>query len=175
MDRNQLPVMGRVQSADAIMKNKSTTMFGNIVALDESPVQEDLIYVGSDDGLIHVTENAGESWRKISEVKGVPEMTYVNALVASSHKSDRVYGVFNNHKKGDFKPYLFVSDDKGNTWKSISSNLPERGSVYDVAEDHIDPNLLFVGTEFGVFFSSNGGKEWKQLKAGLPTISARDL
>ena len=175
MDRNQLPVMGRVQSADAIMKNKSTTMFGNIVALDESPVQEDLIYVGSDDGLIHVTENAGESWRKISEVKGVPEMTYVNALVASSHKSDRVYGVFNNHKKGDFKPYLFVSDDKGNTWKSISSNLPERGSVYDVAEDHIDPNLLFVGTEFGVFFSSNGGKEWKQLKAGLPTIAARDL
>ncbi|MBG16088.1 MAG: glycosyl hydrolase [Crocinitomicaceae bacterium] len=175
MDRNQLPVMGRVQSADAIMKNKSTTMFGNIVALDESPLQEDLIYVGSDDGLIHVSEDAGGSWKKFDSFKKIPEMTYVNALLASSHSKDKVYAVFNNHKKGDFKPYLMVSNDKGESWKSISSNLPERGSVYDVAEDHIDPNLLFVGTEFGVFFSVDGGGEWKQLKAGLPTIAVRDL
>ena len=175
LDRNQLPVMGRIQSADAIMKNKSTTMFGNVVALDESPVQEDLIYVGSDDGLIHITEDAGGNWKKISEIKGVPSMTYVNALVASSHNVNRVYGVFNNHKKGDFKPYVFVSNDKGVTWKSISSNLPKRGSVYDIAEDHIDPNLLFAGTEFGVFFSANGGGEWKQIKAGIPTVAARDL
>ena len=175
IDRNQLKVMGRVQSADAVMKNKSTTMYGNIVALDESPMQENLIYAGTDDGLIHVTENSGESWKKIDGVDGVPSNTYVNSLVTSSHIVNRVYAVFNNHKRGDFKPYVYVSNDNGNTWESISNNLPERGSVYDIAEDHIDPNLLFVGTEFGVFFTVDGGAEWKQIKAGLPTIAVRDL
>ena len=175
IDRNQLKVMGRVQSADAIMKNKSTTMYGNIVAMDESPLQEDLIYAGTDDGLIHVTEYGGDTWQKIDGVDGVPANTYVNALVASSHDPNRVYAIFNNHKKGDFKPYVFVSNDKGNSWKSITSNLPLRGSVYDIAEDHVDPNLLFVGTEFGVFFTIDGGGEWKQIKAGLPTIAVRDL
>ena len=175
IDRNQLKVMGRVQSADAVMKNKSTTMYGNIVAMDESPLQEDLIYAGTDDGLIHITENAGKTWKKLDEVSSVPSNTYVNSLVTSSHDPNRIYAVFNNHKKGDFKPYLFVSNDKGNTWTSIASNLPERGSVYDIAEDHVDPGLLFVGTEFGVFFTVDGGKEWKQIKAGLPTIAVRDL
>ena len=175
IDRNKLPVMGRVQSADAVMKNKSTTMYGNIVALDESPLQEDLLYVGSDDGLIHVTENAGGQWNTYSKFKGIPENTYVNALIASKHNVNTVYAVFNNHKNGDFKPYVMVSNDKGKNWKSISANLPKRGTVYDLAEDHIQSDLLFVGTEFGVFFSYNGGEEWKQLKAGLPTIAVKDI
>ena len=175
IDRNKLPVMGRVQSADAVMKNKSTTMYGNIVALDESPLQEDLLYVGSDDGLIHVTENAGGHWKTYSNFKGVPKNTYVNALIASKHNVNTVYAVFNNHKNGDFKPYVMVSNDKGKNWKSISANLPTRGTVYDLAEDHVQSDLLFVGTEFGVFFSYNGGEEWKQLKAGLPTIAVKDI
>lgn len=175
LDRNQLPVMGRIQSPDAVMKNKSTTMFGNIVALDESPLVEDLIYVGTDDGLIHISEDAGGNWKKIGSIKWIPEMTYVNSLVSSTHNKDRVYAIFNNHKKGDFKPYVMVSNDKGASWKSIVGDLPERGSVYDLAEDHIDPNLLFVGTEFGVFFTIDGGKEWKQIKAGIPTVAVRDL
>lgn len=175
IDRNQLKVMGRVQSADAIMKNKSTTMYGNIVALDESPLQENLLYVGTDDGLIQVSEDAGVSWVKYDNIKGVPPHTYVNSLVASQHDVNTVYAVFNNHKKGDFNPYLFVSIDKGKSWKSISSNLPIKGSVYDIVEDHKSSNLLFVGTEFGVFFSYDNGNEWKQLKAGLPTIAVRDL
>ena len=102
-------------------------------------------------------------------------MTYVNMLLASQHNENVVYSVFNNHKKGDFKPYLFRSENKGKSWKSISSNLPNRGSVYSIAEDHIDPNLLFAGTEFGLFFSLDGGAYWKQIKAGLPTIAVRDL
>ena len=175
LDRNQLKVMGRIQSSDAIMKNKSTTMYGNIVALDESPLQEDLIYVGTDDGLIQVSENAGDTWMKYEDFKGIPAFTYVNSLVTSQHNINRVYAVFNNHKRGDFAPYILVSNDKGKTWKSIVSNLPVRGSVYDIVEDHKDENLLFVGTEFGVYFSYDGGKEWKQLKNGLPTIAVRDL
>ena len=175
IDRNQLKVMGRVQSPDAVMKNKSTTMYGNIVALDESPLQANLIYVGTDDGLVHVSENSGENWNNISLPNDVPENTYVNALVCSKYESNKVYAVFNNHKQGDFKPYLYVSNDRGSTWTSISSNLPNRGSVYDIAEDHVNSNLLFVGTEFGVFFTIDGGKEWKQIKKGLPTIAVRDL
>ena len=175
LDRNQIKVMGRIQSSDAIMKNKSTTMYGNIVSLDESPLKENLLYVGTDDGLIHVSENAGNNWTKLEKFKGIPDFTYVNSLVASHHKPNRVYAVFNNHKKGDFTPYVMVSNDKGISWKSIASNLPIRGSVYDIAEDHEDENLLFVGTEFGVYFTYNGGLEWKQLKNGLPTIAVRDI
>jgi photosystem II stability/assembly factor-like uncharacterized protein len=177
IDRNKLKVMGRVQSADAIMKNKSTTMYGNIVALDESPLKEDLLYVGTDDGLIHISTDLFGTWRTMSHsvFKGVPDTTYVNALVASQHDQNKVFAVFNNHKRGDFKPYIQVSIDNGNTWKSISSNLPDKGTVYDIVEDHIDPDLLFVGTEFGVYFTIDGGKEWKQLKAGLPTIAVKDL
>lgn len=175
VDRNKLKVMGRVWSMDAVAKNQSTTIYGNIVALDESPLQENLLYAGTDDGLVHVTNNAGESWTKLSSFPGVPERTYVNALSASKHQKGRVYAAFNNHKNGDFKPYVLQSDDMGKSWKNISGDLPERGSVYDIVEDHVDPNLLFVGTEFGLFFSKDAGQHWTQLKNGLPTVGIRDI
>jgi len=175
LDRNKLKVMNKVWSIDAVMKNKSTTNFGNIVALDESPKQENLIYVGTDDGLVQVTENSGESWTKYISFPGVPAMTYVNMLKSSKHNANTVFAAFNNHKKGDFKPYLLKSTDKGKTWVSIAGNLPERGSVYCIEQDHVNPNILFAGTEFGVFVTLNGGKEWTQLKAGLPTIAVRDM
>lgn len=175
LDRNTMPVMGKVWSVDAVMKNKSTTIFGNIVALDESPKKEGLLYVGTDDGLIQVSEDGGRNWTKNEKFKDVPEMTYVNMLVASQHDENVVYAVFNNHKKGDFKPYVLKSTNKGKSWSNISSDLPERGSTYSIAEDHVDPNLLFVGTEFGVFYSNSGGSSWIQLKGGLPTIAVRDI
>ncbi|MEZ4774471.1 MAG: glycosyl hydrolase [Bacteroidia bacterium] len=175
LDRNTLPVMGKVWGVDAVEKNISTSIYGNIVALDESPKKEGLIYVGTDDGLIQVTENTGETWRKIEAFPGIPERTYVNMLLASLHDVNTVYAAFNNHKNGDFKPYLLKSTDRGQSWTSITANLPERGSVYAIAEDHVDPNLLFVGTEFGLFFTSDGGKKWIQLKSGLPTIAVRDI
>ncbi len=175
LDRNKMKVMDRVWEMEGVEKNKSTTIFGNIVAMDESPIQEGLLYIGTDDGLIQITEDNGKTWFKIDKVAGVPHMTYVNAIVCSQHDANVVYAVFNNHKQGDFKPYVARSNDKGRTWTLIQGNLPERGSVYDVAEDHVNKNLLFAGTEFGVFFSINGGKEWTQLKAGLPTIAVRDL
>lgn len=175
IDRNTLPVMGKVWSMDAVAKNKSTTIYGNIVALSESPKMEDLLYVGTDDGLIHISPDAGTTWKKIESVAGVPSKTYVNMLLASQHSENTAYAVFNNHKNGDFKPYVYRSRDKGATWTSISGNLPERGSVYCIAEDHVNPNLLFVGTEFGVFVTVDGGAKWTQLKAGLPTIAVRDM
>jgi photosystem II stability/assembly factor-like uncharacterized protein len=175
IDRNTLPVMGRIQSIDAIAKNQSTSEYGNIVAFSESPRNPNLLYVGTDDGLIQITENGGQSWTKISIVSGVPEFTYVNALLASQHDENVVYACFNNHKRGDFKPYVFKSADKGRTWTNISNNLPERGSAYSIAEDHVERNLLFVGTEFSCFFTRDGGAFWKKLGSGLPTIAVRDI
>lgn len=174
IDRNKLKVMGQVWSIDAVMKNASTTIYGNIVSLDESPKKKGLLYAGTDDGLIQISENEGGSWTKVSTFSGVPANTRVNMITASLHDENEVFAVFNNHRSGDFKPYVMKSSDKGKTWISITSNLPERGSVYCIKQDHIDPNLLFVGTEFGAFFSNDGGKNWTKL-GGLPTIAIYDL
>jgi len=175
IDRNTLPVMGQIQSIDAVAKNRSTSPYGTIVSFSESPLDPNLLFVGTDDGLIQITKDGGANWEKVEQVPGVPERTYVNMLLASQHDQKVVYAAFNNHKRGDFKPYLFKSSDGGITWTYISSNLPERGSTYSIAEDPIDPNLLFVGTEFGCFFTNDGGQHWKQLKSGLPTVAVRDL
>ena len=175
LDRNQLKVMGKVWGPDAVAKNQSTSIYGNIVALDESPLKEGLLYAGTDDGLIQVSENGGGSWTKVENFPGVPARTYVNMIRASIHNENTVYATFNNHKEGDFKPYVYVSRDKGKTWSSITGNLPERGTAYSIIQDHVKPELLFVGTEFGVFFSDDEGKHWMPIKQGIPTIAARDL
>ncbi len=175
MDRNELEVMGRVWSVDAVAKNNSTSFYGTIVAVTESPLVEDLLYVGTDDGLIQVSEDGGTNWRRIDQLPGVPEMTYVNDLEASWHDANTVYAVLNNHKRGDFAPYVVVSRDRGRSWKSIASDLPSRGSAYTIAEDHERPGLLFVGTEFGLFTRLDAGAGWIRMKGGLPTIAIRDI
>jgi photosystem II stability/assembly factor-like uncharacterized protein len=175
IDRNKLKVMGRIWPMNAVAKNASTSPYGTIVSLDESPVQEDMLYVGTDDGLIQVTEDGGKNWRKIDRFPGIPEGTYVNEVLASQFDRNTVYAAFNNHKNGDFKPYVLKSNDAGRTWASISSNLPDRGSVYALAEDFVDKNLLFCGTEFGFFVSLDAGEHWKQIKSGLPVIAVRDI
>jgi photosystem II stability/assembly factor-like uncharacterized protein len=175
LDRNQLPVMGKIWSADAVAKNLSTSFYGNIVALTESPKKEGLLYVGTDDGLIQVTENSGAAWRKEEKFPGVPDRTYVSRLLASQHDANTVYAAFDNHKNADFAPYLLKSTDAGHSWKSIKGDLPANGPVLAIAEDFSNPDLLFVGTEFGLFFTLDGGGKWIRLKGGLPTIAVRDL
>ncbi|MDZ4666244.1 MAG: glycosyl hydrolase [bacterium] len=174
IDRNKLKVMDRVWSVDAIMKNQSTTIYGNIIALDESPRKPGLLYVGNDDGLIQVSENDGGTWNKITGIAGIPPNTRVNMITASLHNENEVYACFVNQRAGDFKPYLFKSSDKGKTWNSLVANLPARGSVYCIKQDHVDANLLFAGTEFGAYYSKDGGKNWDKL-SGLPTIAVYDL
>jgi len=175
IDRNALEVMGRVWSVDAIAKNDSTSIFGAAIALSESPIVEGLLYVGTDDGVISVSEDNGANWRRSETTRGVPSMTLVEDIITSSHNGDVAYAVFDNHKRNDHKPYVFRTDDRGRTWRDISGDLPEWGSVHTIAEDHVDPNLLFVGTEFGLFYSQNRGENWTQLKANFPTIDVRDI
>lgn len=175
IDRNKLEVMGRVWSVDAIAKNGSTDIYGQITTIAESKFNPDLLWIGTDDGLIQVTTNGGQSWTKIENIPGAPDQTYVNQIIASLYDANTAYVCFNHHRYGDFKPYVFKTTDGGRSWKPIAGDLQERGSVYTIAEDHVDPNLLFVGTEFGVFFTNEGGGHWVQLKGGLPTIAVRDM
>ena len=175
LDRNQLPVMGKVWGPDAVAKNASTSFYGNIVALAESPKREGLIYVGTDDGLIQMTNDGGGNWTKYEKFPGVPDKTYVSRLAGSNHDSNVVYAAFENHKNEDFKPYLLKSNDMGKTWTSITGDLPENGPVLAFAEDTTNPNLLFAGTETGAYFSIDGGQHWLRLKGGLPTIAVRDI
>ena len=175
LDRNALEVMGRVWSIDTVAKNNSTSIYGAAIALSESTLEEGLIYVGTDDGVMNVTEDNGENWRRVDEFSGVPDMSLIEDVVASSHDADIAYATIDNHKRGDHKPYVLRSDNRGRSWRLISNNLPERGSAHTIVEDHVDPNLLFVGTEFGVFFTQDRGESWHQLKNNFPTIAVRDL
>ena len=175
LDRNQFKLLGRVQSVDAIARNSSTSYYGSVITLAESPKQEGLLYAGTDDGLVQVTEDGGATWRKIEKFTGVPDTTYAIQIIASKHAAGTAYAAFNNHRSGDFKPYLLKTTDRGRTWTSIAANLPARGSVYTIAEDFVEPNLLFAGTEFGLYVSTDGGGKWSQLKGGLPTIQVRHL
>ena len=175
IDRNKMEVMGKVWSIDAIFKNVWTSPYGTIVALAESPVKKGLLYVGTDDGLLQVSEDDGNTWRKIEGIAGVPRLAYVSDLFASPHNENTVFAVFNNHKYGDYKPYFYKSDNKGKTWKSISSDLPNDEFGWTIVQDHIAENLLFAGTEYGLYFSIDGGNQWMQLKSGIPTIAVRDL
>jgi len=175
IDRNKMEVMGKVWSIDAIFKNVWTSPFGTIVAFSESPVKKGLLYAGTDDGLIQVSENDGNTWRKIEGIAGVSRLAYVSDIFASPHNENTVFVVFNNHKYGDYKPYFYRSDDKGKTWKSISSNLKGGDFGWTIVQDHVSENLLFAGTEYGLHFSLDGGNQWMQLKAGIPTIAIRDL
>jgi len=175
LDRDKLPVMGKVWGIDAVAKNASTAFFGNASALAESPKKDGLIYVGTDDGLLQVTEDGGKIWRKIDKFPGIPDMSYVSRVITSNYDANTAFVSFDNHQSADFKPYLLKTTDAGRTWVSLSSNLPKNGPVLAIAEDHVNPSLLFTGTEFGLFFSVDGGQKWVQLKGGLPTIAVADL
>ena len=175
MDRNKMEVMGRIWGIDAISKNSSSSRLGSIVALDESPLVEGLLYAGTDDGQISITEDGGKTWTKSAKIPDVPDYTYVSDLHASWLDQNVVYAIFNNHKRGDYKPYIFKSTDKGKSWKNIAGDLPQEDFLWSVVQDHINPNLLFLGSEYGLYFSLDQGEQWIKLKGGMPTTAIRDL
>ena len=175
-ERLALPIMGRVQSWDSPWDVGAMSNFNTITSIAVSPKNEQVIFVGTDDGLIQVTENEGQSWRKIevSEI-GVPARSYVNDIKADLFDEGTLYIALDNHKEGDYRPFLYKSTNKGETWNRITNGLGAKNLVWRIVQDHVNPKLLFAGTEFGVFVSFNAGESWTELNGGVPTIPHRDL
>jgi len=173
-DRMQLPMMGRVWSFDSAWDLMAMSQYGTITSLSESPVVEGLLYAGTDDGRIQVSEDSGENWRATDRLPDVPSGFFVNDIKADLFDADTVYVVVDDHKSGDFTPYILKSTNRGKSWRSIRGNLPERPIVWRVVQDHVNPALMFAATEFGVFFTL-GDANWTKLSGGMPTISFRDL
>ncbi|MER3461940.1 MAG: hypothetical protein C4342_02705, partial [Armatimonadota bacterium] len=147
-----------------------------IVTISESPLVADLVWVGTDDGLVHVSENGGHEWTNVTaNLQGVPANTWVSRVHASAHRRDRCYVTFDGHRTGDFKPYVFVTEDLGKTWTNITANLPQDESVYVIKEDPTNENLLFVGTEFGLYVSFDRGQKWTRWSTNLPTVAVHDI
>jgi len=175
LNRDHLTVMGKIQKPNAVAKSASTSQYGNIVSLTESSLKQGLIYAGTDDGLIQITDNGGQTWTSHEQIGGLPEKIYVSCLTSSRHEESVVYATFDNRKSADFAPYIFRSSDYGKSWKKISNGLPDNLPVHSLVEDHIKAGLLFIGTEFGVYFSVDNGEEWNRLSAGLPIICVKDI
>jgi hypothetical protein len=168
-------MMGRVWSFDSAWDLMAMSVYGSITSLSESPLVEGLLYAGTDDGRIHISENGGTSWRSIERLPGVADHFFVNDIKADLHDPNTVYVVVDDHKTGDFAPYIFKSVNRGGTWTNISEGLPERHIVWRVVQDHVNARLLFAGTEFGVYFTIDGGAKWVKLAGAAPTIPFRDL
>jgi hypothetical protein len=174
-DRLKQPLMGRVWSFDASWDLFAMSRYGTITSLSESPLVQGLLYAGTDDGRIHVSGDGGASWRAVERLPEVSDDFFVNDIKADLHDPDTVYVAVDDHKSGDFSPYLFRSTNRGGTWTRISGGLPERHLVWRIVQDHVKPGLLFAATEFGVFFTIDGGDQWAKLSGGAPTIAFRDL
>ncbi len=176
-DRLRLPVQGRQWSWEAGWDIYAMSQYNTITSLGESPLNPDLIYAGSDDGLIHVTEDGGQAWRRIEvgRLPGVPDTAFVNDIRADLFDEDTVYVALDNHKYGDYKPYLLKSTNRGRTWRDMSGNLEDRHLVWRIVQDHETPDLLFTATEFGLFFTLDGGARWIKMTGDAPTIAFRDV
>jgi photosystem II stability/assembly factor-like uncharacterized protein len=175
LNRDSLPVMGKIWPRDAIARHQGTAPYGNISTIDESPVRQGLLYVGTDDGVISISRDGGATWNRITKFPNVPDQTYVSRVVESRFNEITVYATLDYHRNNDFKPYVLKSTDYGSHWTPITGNLPANGSVQVIREDPVEPNLLFVGTEFGTFYTATGGTSWTQLKYNIPTVAVHDI
>ncbi len=173
-NRYELEMIGRVWSIDALYDNGAMSLYATLTTLDESTLVEGLLYTGSDDGLINVSGDGGGTWQRASTPPSVPDLSFVNKVLASLHDADTVFAAFDAHKTGDLSPRLFESTDRGRSWRSITGNLPDETIVWSIAQDHVDPDLLFIGTEFGLYVTTDRGSHWTRLQ-GAPTISFRDV
>lgn len=176
-ERIEQPIMDKYWSYDSPWDIYAMSDYSSITSLAESPKQEGVIYAGSDDGLIQVTSDGGSTWSKteVGSLPDCPKTAFVNDIKADLYDVNTVYVALDNHKYGDYNPYLYKSTNQGKTWTSMLGNLESKGMVWRIVQDHERANLFFLATEFGIYFTLDGGKVWTLLKGGMPTISFRDL
>jgi photosystem II stability/assembly factor-like uncharacterized protein len=174
-NRYKLDMIDRPWSVDALYDNGAMSQYATLTSISESPKVEGLLYTGSDDGIINISEDGGANWQQSGSLPKVPERSFINDIEASIHDANTVFAVADAHKFGDYTPYLFISSDRGHSWRSIAGDLPQGTTVWVLKQDHLDPNLLIIGTEFGLYFSYNKGTNWMKLSGGVPTIPFRDI
>ena len=176
-ERLTLPIMDQTWSWDSPWDIDAMSKYNTITSLAESPIEEGVIYAGTDDGIIQVTEDGGQNWRKIEvgSLPDVPETAFVNDIKADLFDANTVYIALDNHKFGDLNPYLYMSTDRGKSWSSMKSDIPEKTLIWRIVQDYEKPELFFLATEFGIYFTIDAGEKWIKLKSGVPTISFRDL
>lgn len=175
-DRDKLPIMGAVLDANTLSRHDGVAFYATITAVSESPLKEGILYVGTDDGLLQVTRDDGKSWKNATpQPPLLPKNTYVSRVEASHFVEGRAYATFDGHRSNDFKPYVFLTEDFGATWKNISANLPEGGTVSVIREHQRNSDLLFVGTERGAYFSLDRGGQWIRIKSNLPIVPVDDI
>jgi len=175
-DREKLPLMGVLPDRDTLSRHDGIAYYGDITTISESPLKEGLLYAGTDDGNLQVSRDGGKTWKNvINNVTRLPKYIYVTRVVASRFKEGTAYATFDGHRNDDFKAYVFMTVDYGESWTNISNNLPQGGIVNVIREHHRNPNLLFVGTERGAYFSIDRGKKWVKFKSNLPTVPVDDI
>jgi len=174
-NRYELAVGDHVASVDSLYDHMAMSQYSNITHISESPITEGVLYVGTDDGLVQVSQDGGTTWTQSGALPGFPSDGFINDVEASQHDGATVYAAGDAHKNGDFAPYVYCSTDRGKTWQSIAGDLPNNSVVWAIEQDHINPDLLFIGSEFGLYTSLNHGENWHKLSGNVPTISFREL
>ncbi len=177
VDRNALQIMGKAPDANTRSRHDGVQQFPTITTVSESPINQNVLWVGTDDGNLQVTKDGGANWKNVvDKAQGLPKGTYVSRVVASKQNDAMAYATFDGHRNGDFKVYVYMTTDYGESWKNIGSSLPQNNGIANVIREHPrNPNLLFVGTEFGAFVSFNRGSSWTKLKLNLPTVPVDDI
>jgi len=176
IDRADLEIMGVPGSEPMMSIHDGIDSYGNLTTVAESRFSEDVIWAGTDDGNVQVTLDGGDSWTNVvGNIPDLPARSYVSRLTPSAHAPERVYATFDGHRNGDYAPYVYVTEDNGESWRRIGEGLPDGWSVNVITEHHRAEKLLFVGNEVGVFVSLDRGERWTRLKGNLPTVAVDDI
>jgi len=176
-DRSKLPILGKVPDKNTLSRNDGVEEYPTITSISESPLSSKVLWVGTDDGNLQVTRDGGKTWKNVaSKVPGVPKGTYVSRVVASKTGEGAAFATFDGHRSDDYSVYLFATTDYGETWKSTCNGIPNSaGTVHVIREHPRNTNLLFAGTEFGLWVSWDRGGNWTALKNNFPTVPVDDI
>ncbi len=175
-DREKKPLMGVLPDKSTLSKHDGIADFGDITTIAESPIKPGILYVGTDDGNIQVSRDGGDTWKNVTDrLRDIPAYTYVTRVVASFFVEGAAYVTLDGHRNDDFRPYVYRTTDYGESWRNISSNLPVGSTVNVIREHHANPDLLFVGTERGAYFSLDRGDRWIMIKGNFPMVPVDDI
>lgn len=177
VEQNSLPTMGRLPDAKMMSRQDGVWNYACITVIAESPLDAEELWVGTDDGYLQVTRDLGKSWENVTErIPGLPQRTCVARIVPSRHAAGTTYAAFDAHRLNDFKPYIYVTTDFGQTWRPLVRGIPSaNGVVHALREHHRTPELLFAGMETGLFVSYDRGVNWNSLRLNLPTVPVYDI